>query len=227
MTVLTYAQTITTDRPGITNGVSIVPLKTLQLESGLRLNDYDTVEEFFLPENIFRYGMGDRFELRAGINISLDYANERVSRLGLNNFMAGFKYALLNKADSKFRLSSLSEFYLPVGINKNTPDFQFAETFLAEYKISANWVLDINAGVVLQDESSGFGGLFVTYKSGQSWNAFAEWYIENVGIADQQIISAGWIKSLANDRQLDISMGIDTDGYRPFHYFALGYSLMF
>ena len=96
-------QTISTDRPGILFGTSIVPAGHLQVESGVLTFQNSGIpggdSSLLSTPTFLRYGLSDSFELQMGVSpynsLTMRSFGHRESTSGIGDIQLGAKYALL------------------------------------------------------------------------------------------------------------------------------------
>lgn len=120
--IQSYAQIIT-DRPDQTESSNVVPLGSLQIESGLLLSfedgEIESQRDFFAPTTLFRYGITKPFELR----LLTEYQSQSIngnSFDGFSDIQIGTKIQIFQKEDVNTEIAFLSHLITPTGTNELT-----------------------------------------------------------------------------------------------------------
>lgn len=116
-------QTISTDRPGIPYGTSIVPVGHLQLETGLPTFENDSIANghslLLSTPTYLRYGVSDKFEVQlAGSpwnHLTTTQFGHRQSVSGVGDIQLGAKYALTSGGGGAPALTMVGYVTLPTG----------------------------------------------------------------------------------------------------------------
>ena len=119
-------QTISTDRPGIPYGTSIVPVGHLQLETGLPTfaNDSITAGHSLLlsTPTYLRYGVSDKFEVQLAASpwnrLTTTQFGHHQTVSGVGDVQLGAKYALTSGGGSAPAITMVGYVTLPTG-NRN------------------------------------------------------------------------------------------------------------
>lgn len=169
------SQTISTEAPSVSASAVTVPKNSFQIESGLtfgvdRTNLPNQDYTFGMPTALFRYGLFNKFELRATGAFTISHNN---SSLGnpIYNFTdvgIGAKYELLNKPEGKTQMAVIAHF------NFWNQDNPFKSTFF-DYALNHNFngkhSLGFNAGVRLDWQHFGNTNIGIrTYRSSLIYN---------------------------------------------------------
>jgi hypothetical protein len=145
---------LVTDRPTDSVSPIVVPKGTFQFEAGYRYARFETerfnVDQHTFPDFLFRYGLGERFEVRlytAGWNAQ-DVGGE--SRTSFSDISIGTKIELLPKWGRLTKSSLLVEVALPTGSDSDSEDFVIPKVlFVGGFEFSGRYGLTYNIGPAL------------------------------------------------------------------------------
>ncbi len=223
---------IQTDRPSEAQTTALTPKGYFQAEIGLRKNqqrgrDYSILH----PEAQLKYGLSDRFELRAeltGESERLFSKNE--FNYGLQPVELGFKAKL---TEEKGALPAMT-FYTQIGIpNWASEDHQKEKVFpelrlLFENKITDKIKLTYNAGAEWQGEGGSPQWLYTIapeFELGDKWEAFVETYAYlQQGQAAQHYIDGGFAFYPSKNVKLDLWGGKGLSKEATDFFFSTGIS---
>jgi hypothetical protein len=105
---LSLAQSISTDAPSVSAGATTVGGGIFQIESRIDYSDFAGAKTLKIPANLFRLGIGNKFELRMTNGItSSKYSTT------LSPFTLGLKAQLLNKPEGKTQIAVLLDLSRP------------------------------------------------------------------------------------------------------------------
>lgn len=229
-----------TDRPDQTESAAIVPKHSLQVETGLLLendaNDLFTTRSFTYNTTLLRFGLLDNFELRAG----LDYFREsttmdamsisRVVSGGLSPLYTGFKVKITEENGWAPQVAFLGGLVFPFTANADRKTnytaaglrFAFAHTlserFSLGYNLGAEWDGDSPVPGYYYSAALGIG---ITNKLG----AFIESYglVPESGSAEH-LLDAGVTYLALPNLQFDLSGGIGLSEAAIQNFISLGLS---
>lgn len=131
------AEVLTFERGGAFDSTGIVDPGDLTLEGGIisYADEFDGENSYQLGlgSTLVRYGLFDKFELRARNNGVL--FNDR--RIGFDNLGLGFKYAILNEQHGLLPILNLTtNFEIPVGIREyRNPGFSHSYNFSMSHSL--------------------------------------------------------------------------------------------
>lgn len=119
-------QTISTDRPGIPYGTSIVPAGHLQLETGLPTFENDSIANghslLLSTPTYLRYGVSDNFEVQVATSpwnrLTTTQFGQRQTVSGMGDVQLGAKYALTSGSGGAPAITFVGYVTLPTG-NQN------------------------------------------------------------------------------------------------------------
>lgn len=236
------AQSISTDAPSVSAGATTVGGGIFQIESRIDYSDFDGVKTLKIPANLFRLGIGNKFELRMTNGI-----NNANSFTSLSPFTLGLKAQLLNKPEGKTQIALLLDLSRPnfknkfysgmttLSVNhalgeKNSIGYNFGFGYTHQAFISTNEYFNFLSSLIysynLTDKLSLFAEVYGTH---MTLSGFSE--------SNSSINFDAGILYLVNDRfQIDYSFGIGVAqqttyyGFNSSHessFHAIGFNFMF
>lgn len=228
------AQTISSDRPGVGDGASIVLKNKFQLETGLEFARYRPGESYMFNQNtlpiaLLRYGLSDKIELRLlqsyfvtdRPKLQGDYSNN-----GFSNTSIGAKFRLAENTDRGTQAALLFDLVVPTGsqevaLNK----FLASLRHLFSWNFSEQANLTSNIGVYWAEEQaiSLTYSFAVGYAINDKWGVFIEPFGEVFQFDDFSIAIDGGLTYLLNSKmQFDASAGSGINN--DFYFMGLGFS---
>lgn len=224
---------ITTDRPDITESAFITPVGWFQYEGGYQFsNDLDNLEvttNRHQIEEVLRFGLTKRFEVRAVINSNREsYSSPTINPnpagfSGIEPVIVGFKYNLLEEHGWIPQTTWLSHTGLPwIAYGDYRAMFQTRTVFhqqrlMLEKGITERFGIAANIGVAGTLTGSqgiineGMFSFAAGYDLGQDWGIYLEYFTnwENNGgqFSNTPYVDGGFTKLLSNDLQLDLYAG--------------------
>ena len=231
----TIMAAIATDRPDITESAFITPVGWFQYEGGYQFSNsvgnLDVTTNRHQIEEVLRFGLTERFEVRAVINTNTEaytsptiFINPAGVR-GIDPVTVGFKYNLASESDRMPQTTWLSHLSFPqVAFGDYRAVTQVNTVFheqrlMMEKSITDRFGLATNIGVAgTMSRSNGVinEGMFsfaAGYDLGNNWGMYAEYFMDWQLIAGQffytPYVDGGITKLLSNDLQLDIYAGYD------------------
>lgn len=234
-------QDLVTDRPDQTESALIVPINSLQIETGFSFEkdkfkedgiDIE-IENLILASTLFRYGISDMFEFR----FSGDYlinrtkiAGVETELQGLENFTLGTKISIWKDREVITHLAVIVQTTLPFGNRELRP-----EDFEPSVKITASqdFVNDFSLGINLGFENdSGINKNAFTYTAafGYDVNDRIGTYIEFYGFGIDEFLPVhhidGGVTYLHKQNiQIDLSVGSRIFSEEKYWYGSLGFSM--
>lgn len=223
------AQTIVTDRPDQTESSITVPFKSLQIESGLLVGNYDNgdLKQLLIPSTLLRYGLTKNIELRFVQQFERLKNNlTSESDFGISDLEVGAKIQLLKKEDVNTEIAFLSHLILPTGSNGLTNDkFGTVNKLAISHELNDKLGLGYNVGY----DNMGEGEGDLTYSAalgislGQKFGTYVELYGAYAEFSSWgSNFDSGLTYLLRDNLQLDASFGLGLD--HKMHYFSLGFS---
>ncbi|MEN8929310.1 MAG: transporter [Flavobacteriales bacterium] len=224
-----YAQEIITDRPDQTEASSVVPLKSLQIESGLLLqfndNSLGKSRNIAAPNNLLRYGITKWFELRVVSQFESNAFNNIKSE-GMSDLEIGTKIQLLRKSNINTEIALLSHLIVPTGTESLTNDsYGVISRFCISHVINESSSVGYNIGYNYRGGNK--GDITYTLAYGLSVTDKVGLYLEPYGeITDLKIheasLDAGVTYLLKPTIQLDFSFGLGIN--HKMNYLSTGIS---
>ncbi|MDE0791067.1 MAG: transporter [Schleiferiaceae bacterium] len=230
---------IATDRPDITESAQITPVGWLQYEGGYQFGHSEEVmpggaiTDAHQIEEVLRFGINRRFELRAVINVNTQSIyvpsipmpwNQPNRWTGVNPLIIGFKYNLLEESSKLPQATWLSHLSLPwlaAGDYATLyPKLVFHEQrLMLEKTLTSRLGIASNIGVAGSLNGSeglineGMFSLALGYDLGNNYGVyveyFSEWYVAGNQFSATPYFDGGFTRLLSNDLQLDIYAGFD------------------
>ena len=227
-----------TDRPDQTESSSVVPHKSLQIETGFLLENDESEElvkkSFAYNTTLFRYGLLENFELRLG----LEYLGQRtdVKNTDLSNTVkrlsplyTGFKVRISDEQGWKPEMAFLGGLVLPfTAIGNFKPTYTAASM---RFSFSHTFSERVSLGYNLGAEWDGFTaepGFFYSMALGIGMTEKLGMFLESYGLIPEKsesehMFDAGFTYLLLPNLQFDISGGIGL--YNAFdHFISFGLS---
>ena len=222
-----------TDRPDQTESSAIVPLKSLQIETGFVMEQITsgniTMNSYTYNTTLLRYGLLENFELRMG----LEYLGNNTpddSPSGLGPLYTGFKAKIMNENGWKPGVAFLAGLNLPF----TASDYYAPENtaagmrFAFSHTLSEKLSLGYNLGAEW-DGTSASPGFFYSLALGigltERLGIFAESFgtIPESGVAEH-MLDAGVTFLVISNLQFDVSGGVGLNEQSPDHFVSFGLS---
>ncbi|MDA3943120.1 MAG: transporter [Bacteroidetes bacterium] len=231
-----------TDRPDQTESSVVVPLKSLQIETGFVLendeNDLIKQKSFTYNTTLLRFGLLKNFELRLG----LEYLGEKVeikkndtlnSFSGLSPISTGFKVKIADEDGWKPEIAFLGGLVLPFTANDDfKPDYSAATIrFAFSHTISERFSLGYNLGAEWGGETA-IPGYFYSIAIGIGLAENLGLFVESYGLIPEEGVSehlfdAGFTYLIIPNFQLDLSGGIGLNNNAIDNFISLGFTYRF
>ncbi|KAB2843352.1 MAG: transporter [Melioribacteraceae bacterium] len=220
-----------TDRPDQTESTALVPQGSLQVETGIVFSQTkvegifgDTnINEYSIFGTLFRYGLNNSFELRAGGGYFKTDADPLFNESGFGDFIIGTKYLLPVK---NIDMALLAHLNLPVGNETYSPEKVEPELILSAAKdLSENISLGINLGgnwdSVIEEVS-----FFYTAALGFGLNEKLGTFVEVYGNLKEELhnFDGGVTYLISPNVQMDASAGINLNGEYTTWFLSSGIS---
>ena len=224
------AQTISTDAPSVSAGASTVGKGIFQIETRLQYTRFDFGHSVQLPSNLFRFGIGNSFELRLTNGITKGTFTSPAAI----PFTLGFKAELMIKPEGNTQMAFL--------MSLNRPDFE-AENYGGNATLAVSHTLGdrnnigYNVGFNYQTLSGGtsesFGilsSVIYSHNFSDKLTFFTELYGsygKNTSVNTEEIsfnFDTGFMYLVTDRFQIDYSYGLGISDEMTFH--ALGFNFM-
>ncbi len=226
---------LVTDRPDQTESAVVVPIRSLQIETGFLFEGDNTnsirQNSFNYNTTLFRYGLFDRMELRLGFAFLSVQDNVNTDSLttssGFAPLYTGFKILVFEERGLIPQIAFLGGLVLPFTAAKEfkasyaAPVMRFAfsntlsEDLSLGYNLGAEWYGD-----------SAIPDYFYSVSLGYSLNPKLGSFIEIFGFVPEQgeashLVDAGFTYLIRHNFQVDVSGGLGlnkaaTDGFLSF-----------
>ncbi len=223
------AQKIVTDRPDQTESSTTIPLKSLQIESGILFGNYENglIKQTLIPSTLLRYGLTNHIELRFGQQFErLKNDITSHSDFGISDLEIGAKIQLFKKEDVNTEIAFLSHLIIPTGSNGLTNDkFGTINKLAISHELNDKLGLGYNVGY----DNMGKGDGDLSYSAvlgiglGEKFGTYFELYGEYAEFSDWGLnFDSGLTYLIKDNLQLDVSLGLGLN--HDMHYFGLGCS---
>lgn len=224
-----------TDRPDFTETSFVVPLHSLQLESGFTYTDESgpAGHVLNLPELLLRYGFGRRTELRLGVP---DYIRSRGAGSRGDDFgdlYLGFKQQL-GPPDASYGFALIPALTLPTGggrVSSGAVDPEMVVTWSKD--LSERWSVGGILGFGWPTENgerrfSFFPTVSFARSLSERWGTFLEWAGEFPERGrSSQVLHHGYTYALSPVSQLDLHFGAGITREAPDFFIGAGYAVRF
>jgi hypothetical protein len=229
---------LVTDRPDQTESSGVVPLRTLQIETGLVMtvdrNDQTQFRRFTYNSTLLRYGLLENFELRAG----LEYLSEKEKMLengdqsaltGFSPIYLGFKtriteergwipeIAFLGGLSLSFTAKKEFRALHPAAIMRFAFTHTLTDRFSFGYNLGAEWEGESGPGYFY----SAVLGIGLTETLGMFVEPFGILATENV---NEHLLDAGLTWLVLPNLQLDLSGGVGLNEAASDYFISVGLS---
>lgn len=231
---ISFAQTkIFTDRPNVTDAVSLIPKRTFQIEAGY-LNQYyneDNLNYHFItiPNLNFKYGLSNRIELRLLSSYNLLKYGSESDESGLSPITLSPKLKII---DQDFYIPSVTlagNITLPdIGAGEfQTEKVNYGFRVLLEHVFSDNysWAHGFGADWDDEQETTWAYSSALGRSVSDDISVFAELYgYFAKDINSQHGFNTGLTYTLSNNLQVDGIVGIPLNEYAPDFLYGFGLS---
>jgi hypothetical protein len=215
---------LTSDRPGFSDGVSVLPAGVLQLEAGFSLSGKSgggVVDRTFIAGSpLLRLGLGRRLELRAGGD-GFRHDSHRAgdaregARSGASDYSVGAKFRLVSEHGFRPELALISMTSLPVGDERFTssgidPTIKLAWSKTLSQSATASGNIIVSS---VTNSGARFTQRAVSLQLGRSlwghWAGFWEGYIVTPAGPGERTwtLDTGASHQMGSNAQIDISVG--------------------
>lgn len=232
---LSYGQGIETDRPDQTESSAVIPVKTVQIETGIRAefieNSVNGAREnsVFAPTTLFRISLSKRFEFRLVNTLEhhqADLLSPNESRgWHIDDLEIGTKIQLYNRPTAKTRIAIMQHIAMPTSLSY-TKAWGSITNLLVSHDLKNGFALGYHLGYDLHQNE---GQLF-TYSMALSMpinevigsyvETYGDYRLEGIPVVN---IDAGFTFAIKETMQLDYSFGIGMT--QLMNYQAIGFSM--
>jgi hypothetical protein len=145
-------QELVTDRPDATEAPTVVPVGSLQVETGGLYTSFKQdglqTEQFTYNTSLLRFGVLERLEMRVGWNLESIHQtlrNNTISKsdIGLSPLLLGVKVAIAEEKGWKPEIGLIGHVFLPFTANKDTRP----ETTGTDFRFAFNHTLSDRSGI--------------------------------------------------------------------------------
>jgi len=227
-----------TDRPDQTESSSVVPLKSLQIETGFIMESNETSEliqkSFNYNTTLLRYGLLENFELRLGLAYLNDREQNKVTDIqttmsGLSPLSAGFKLMISNEDGFIPEVALLGGLVLPFTAQSTyKPSYVAANMrFSISHTLSERLSIGYNLGAEWDGETA-IPAYFYSVALGVSLSKKIGMFVESYGLLtnnSEHLADAGFTYAILPNLQLDISGGIGLNDTALDNFISCGLSL--
>lgn len=241
--VLVYASDETpglvTDRPDQTESSSVVPLKSLQIETGFVMEKTETnsrkEQSFAYNTTLLRYGLLKNFELRLGIEYLGDHINDQALSTqtkisGLSPLYAGFKVNISEEDGLKPELAVMGGLSLPFTAGDDYVSTYTAAglRFAVSHTLTDRFSLGYNLGVEWDGETA-VPAYFYSLALGVGISDNLGVFLESYGLIPEaggasHMVDAGFTWLVLTNLQLDVSGGLGLNENAFDHFVSCGLS---
>ncbi len=236
---------ISTDRPDLTEGATVIPRGSIQLETGILMSntDEDRIETKFLQTpTLVRFGVAERLEARfetAGYgDVTIDRVAGETSSSGMQPYAIGAKLALMegDVGGGGYAFSALFHVGIPSGADEfEREDTDYTLKAIGEVDLSDNIGLGVNIGANMAKDAAddwsytGLATAALAIGVTHSMSAFGEIAISAPdvdGVDAGVLVDGGVTWLLTPSFQLDASVGAGVAGDDvPDFFFGAGLSV--
>jgi hypothetical protein len=173
---------IATDRPSESAAASLVPLRQVQLEAGMRWTTNEAGDRFDVGEILLRWRAASAVELRLGLNSHAFLDGPATNAQGLEDTDLSVKIPVYHSGTGSTLLTLLPRVTLPTGDSEvggegATPGLDV----LIDHALDSRWSLTSNVGWEHDGVSERRfdqlkGTLLLNYSINDRWGAYAEVY---------------------------------------------------
>lgn len=233
--VTTYGQTIVTEAPSMTSSTYTLGVADFQIESRLEYSKNGKTNTYYLPSNLFRVGLGKRFEFRTQNGIIFQNSdNYDWSSITFRPISVGTKYGILNGPDRKTSIAAILDLNIPpYKSDTRSANFVLAVSHTIGKNHAISYNLGYNPSAIEWDYfRHNFNGTLMystmlSNKIGVYGEAYWNFY-QTISQGEYSIYTnfdAGFIYLIRDHIQLDYSFGFGANS--PVMYHALGFNILF
>ena len=229
------AQTIVTEAPSMTNSTYTLGTADFQIESRLEYAKNGINNTFYLPVNLFRVGLGKRFEFRTqnGV-IYRSYNGFDGNSISFRNISLGGKYGIIGGPEKKTTLAIIADMNLPeYKSNVFGASFILAASHTIKEKHAISYNLNYSFSSLKWENYIHNYRLTLMYSTmlservGVYGEVYADLIDSEFDFNDDELYSIdfGFIYLLRDHIQLDYSFGTGLNSNSIYH--ALGFNILF
>ena len=216
---------IVTDRPTQSAAVTTVGKDQLLIESGFIAENTSPFENYFNFNTLFRYGLGDRVEVRLTANYDRVSGDDFTSS-GLGTTNLGTKVFLTSAEKSFADISVIGQVNLPTGEDNDETTGEIRFNF--QNQLPNNFSLGYNLGLFFapegDNEVSPFYSIALSTSIGKGWTVFAEPYGFLDDPADHRF-NTGIIYLVSPQFQVDLTGGLGLSERSPNGFIGFGFAV--
>jgi hypothetical protein len=231
-----------TDRPDQTESSTVVPYRSLQVETGfvIEKNETDLFQQksYTYNSTLLRYGILENFELRLGFEylgeeMDLKSIDSSSSVSGMGPLYTGFKVKIAEEQGWKPEMAFLGGLVLPFSADENfKPKHSAANIrFSFAHTLSERFSLGYNAGAEWDGETA-VPGYFYSLVLGVGVLENLGMFLESYGLAPEEgkaghLLDAGFTYLVSPNFQLDLSGGGGLNDVVIDHFLSFGLTYRF
>lgn len=229
------AQTIVTEAPSMTNSTYTLGTADFQIESRFEYAKNGLGNTFQLPVNLFRVGLGKRFEFRTQNGLSYQtFDNSNFTSISFRNISLGAKYGIIGGSDKKFTLATILDIDIPKyksKINGGSIVLAASNTIKEKHAISYSVIYSLSANDWEFYNHHYRATLMYSTMLSERIGVYGETYFDihdsDYDPNDKTYFSfdVGFIYLIRDNIQLDYSFGSGIDHFTTYH--ALGFNILF
>jgi hypothetical protein len=228
-----------TDRPDQTESATVVPHKSLQIETGFLIENDKTdlikQKSFAYNTTLLRYGLLKNFEIRLGLEYlgeKIDIKNTDTTNTfsGLSPIYTGFKVKIADEDGWKPEMAFLGGLVLPFTANEDfKPEYSAANIrFSFAHTLSNSLSLVYNLGVEWDGETA-VPGYFYSFAIGIGLNDNLGMFLEVFGLVSEEgdsehLFDAGLTYLILPNFQFDISGGLGLNDNSTDNFISVGFT---
>lgn len=230
-----FGQTIVTEAPSMTNSTYTLGAADFQIESRFEYSNSGITNTFLLPVNLFRIGLGKRFEFRTQNGLTYRTFNGFGSNtINFENLSLGAKYGIIGGSDKKFTLATIVDIDVPrykSKINSGSIVLAASNTIKEKHAISYSLIYSLAANNWEFYNHHYRATLMYSTMLSKRIGVYGETYFDlhdsDFDPNDNSYFSfdVGFIYLLRDHIQLDYSFGTGIDHTTTYH--ALGFNILF
>lgn len=216
-----FGQSIVTDRPDQSYASSVIPKNSFQIEAGAMTQDFVNTRTVAAPNVLLRFGITDKFELRAVNQFEFNYINGPLAARtsGFSDLQLGTKIQLFSKEEAKTEIAVLAHAIIKSGFleeelgSEENGNFGLISRLAISHSLTERMGLSCNLGYDHSGVKESQGSLAYTLSLAYALNSKIACFIEGYGSynefeENETNMDAG-VTYLVNDNiQLDYSFGL-------------------